>query len=315
MVANLTKKNLKSNVAELNALVEQYGRDARIFLLACLLDETDFRTELAPTGGSGGQRGGGGGGGGSGHRDAQKLLLLAHEVTRASTQPDFVSSICTALEGAALVGGGGDDDGGGGDKGSGGKGSGKGGKGGGGGGSHSSTASVERDAVTGALLGGGMIASSTKISEEFLASLCKTLKLSPPQQVALAAGLARILSPPPTSGAGAAAGSAVAGVTAAAGEASKFLRAKVPELAGAGAGGQLPLDALFATLFVLRTMHNEVRRSARRQARQGGVGAAASARAPWSLGSTAAAGLRRRRGVVWVRRGARATMKKHLDSD
>ena len=43
LVVNLNKKNQQSTVAELNQLVNLYGLDARVFLISCLVDETDFR--------------------------------------------------------------------------------------------------------------------------------------------------------------------------------------------------------------------------------------------------------------------------------
>lgn len=82
LVTNLSKKNFKSNVAELNQLVELYGEDARIFLLHCLVQDVDFRDAR-------------------GQKDALKLQLLAHEVAQASSRPNFTTFICEAIEGSA----------------------------------------------------------------------------------------------------------------------------------------------------------------------------------------------------------------------
>uniref|UniRef100_A0AAV1VFM7 CCR4-NOT transcription complex subunit 1 n=1 Tax=Peronospora matthiolae TaxID=2874970 RepID=A0AAV1VFM7_9STRA len=79
LVKNLNKKNFKSNVAELNQLVELYGEDARIFLLNCLVKDIDFR----------------------GQKDALKIQLLTHEVVQASSRPNFTTFICEAIEGNA----------------------------------------------------------------------------------------------------------------------------------------------------------------------------------------------------------------------
>ncbi|CAH0481315.1 unnamed protein product [Peronospora belbahrii] len=80
LVTNLNKKNFKSNVAELNQLVELYGEDARIFLLNCLVKDIDFRSQ----------------------KDSLKIQLLTHEVAQASSRPNFTTFICEAIEGRSL---------------------------------------------------------------------------------------------------------------------------------------------------------------------------------------------------------------------
>ncbi|KAF1774052.1 CCR4-NOT transcription complex subunit 1, HEAT repeat [Phytophthora cactorum] len=82
LVTNLSKKNFKSNVAELNQLVELYGEDARIFLLNCLVKDIDFRDAR-------------------GQKDALKIQLLTHEVAQASSRPNFTTFICEAIEGSS----------------------------------------------------------------------------------------------------------------------------------------------------------------------------------------------------------------------
>lgn len=82
LVTNLSKKNFKSNVAELNQLVELYGEDARIFLLNCLVKDIDFRDT-------------------HGQKDALKIQLLTHEISQASSRPNFTTFICEAIEGSS----------------------------------------------------------------------------------------------------------------------------------------------------------------------------------------------------------------------
>lgn len=115
LVSNLSKKNFKTNVAELNQvrdllssrssrlvslspffhcvldqhtltslfsslshpqLVGLYGEDARIFLLNCLVKDIDFRDDRNQT------------------RDALKIQLLAHEIAQASSRPNFTTFLC-----------------------------------------------------------------------------------------------------------------------------------------------------------------------------------------------------------------------------
>ncbi|KAF4148359.1 CCR4-Not complex component [Phytophthora infestans] len=82
LVTNLSKKNFKSNVAELNQLVELYGEDARIFLLNCLVKDIDFRDAR-------------------GQKDVLKIQLLTHEIAQASSRPNFTTFICEAIEGSS----------------------------------------------------------------------------------------------------------------------------------------------------------------------------------------------------------------------
>jgi len=86
LVTNLTKKNFKPSVAELNQLVDLYGHDARIFLLSCLIEETDFKEN-------------------KNQKDAQKILLLAHELGQAVQEPNFASIICQAFSVLSRSGG------------------------------------------------------------------------------------------------------------------------------------------------------------------------------------------------------------------
>ncbi|ETV91054.1 hypothetical protein H310_14294 [Aphanomyces invadans] len=81
LVTNLSKKNFKTNVAELNQLVGLYGEDARVFLLSCLVQEIDFRDTKS-------------------HKDSLKVQLLTHELGQASTRPNFTTFLCHAIDGA-----------------------------------------------------------------------------------------------------------------------------------------------------------------------------------------------------------------------
>jgi CCR4-NOT transcription complex subunit 1 len=85
LVTNLNKKNFKSSVAELNQLIDLYGQDSRLFLIQCLVEETDFRDQRAH----------------HQHKDYQKILLLAHEISQATAKPNFASIICQVLESQA----------------------------------------------------------------------------------------------------------------------------------------------------------------------------------------------------------------------
>ncbi|CAM9443097.1 unnamed protein product [Choristocarpus tenellus] len=179
LVTNLTKKNLKSSIAELNQLIALYGEDARLFLLQCLVEETGFKEQKAHSHHPG--------------KDAQKIQLLQLEVAQATAEPNFVTAVCRALEGSA--------------------------------------AGVEKDNRAEAHTrhtgrGGGQSHQQGphRITEEFLSGFCRSLKLSPPQQVAVALGLARSQNPFVSK------------------EGVKFLIARVPGLAGGG--GHLSAEAL-----------------------------------------------------------------------
>jgi hypothetical protein len=86
-VANLTKKNQPASVAELHQLVALYGLDAQVFLLSCLIDETDFSAKAVLAGPSGA-------------KDLPKVALLHGEMAAALKQPGFALLVCAALEGA-----------------------------------------------------------------------------------------------------------------------------------------------------------------------------------------------------------------------
>ncbi|KAH9125136.1 hypothetical protein AeMF1_004201 [Aphanomyces euteiches] len=79
LITNLSKKNFKSNVAELNQLVGLYGEDARVFLLSCLVREIDFRDTKS-------------------HKDSLKVQLLTHELGQAATRPNFTTFLCQAID-------------------------------------------------------------------------------------------------------------------------------------------------------------------------------------------------------------------------
>jgi len=74
-------------VTELNQLLALYGYDARVFLLSCLIDETDFTAKNVLSGPSG-------------SKDLPKVALLHTEVAAALKQPGFALLILAALDGA-----------------------------------------------------------------------------------------------------------------------------------------------------------------------------------------------------------------------
>ncbi|CAM9552602.1 unnamed protein product, partial [Ectocarpus sp. 12 AP-2014] len=156
LVTNLTKKNLKSSISELNQLIELYGEDARVFLLQCLVEETGFKEQRTHAH--------------HGNKDTQKIQLLQHELAQAADRPNFVSAICRALEGSSGVGTGGT----------------------GGGGRDRGEQGHARQRGGGAQGQQG----PHRITEEFLAGFCRALKLSPQQQVAVALGLSRSANAP-----------------------------------------------------------------------------------------------------------------------
>ncbi len=113
---NITKKNIKSTVAELNQLLKLYGPEARQFLLACLIHKVEARD----------QRG-----------LAHKVQLLKHEITELSVQANFPTIIREAFRIAQVLG----------------------------------------------------ESRSRRITEEYLASFCKQVKLTTAQQILVAVGL------------------------------------------------------------------------------------------------------------------------------
>lgn len=84
LIQNLSKKNFKSNVAELNQLVDLYGQDARIFLLGCLIEEIDFRDSKT-------------------QKDALRIQLLSHEMSQASLLPNFTSIMAQVMHKSTVV--------------------------------------------------------------------------------------------------------------------------------------------------------------------------------------------------------------------
>ena len=80
---NITKKNIKSTVAELNQLLKLYGPEARQFLLACLIHKVEVRD----------QRG-----------LSHKIQLLNHEITELSLLPNFPTVIREAFRIAQALG-------------------------------------------------------------------------------------------------------------------------------------------------------------------------------------------------------------------
>jgi hypothetical protein len=168
--------------------------DAKVFLLQCLLDGVDLRNSQHK----------------DSHRDTStpqspRLQLLQHEIAQAATQPNFISTLCQALEGPPPDPGRFESS------------------------SSSSRGSSSSLSAEAAAARQQQHPQQTPITEDYLAALCRALRLAPPQTVALGLALAR--SPNSTTRT----------------EAGRFLRARLPELAAGGAG-QLGADALSALL-------------------------------------------------------------------
>ncbi|KAI8491153.1 CCR4-NOT transcription complex subunit 1, partial [Branchiostoma belcheri] len=80
-VANLSKKNYKSSVAEISRLVDQHGPEADRHLYRCLFSHVDFS-----------------GDGKSGGKDYHQTQLLIQECETLITKPTFVSTLCYAVD-------------------------------------------------------------------------------------------------------------------------------------------------------------------------------------------------------------------------
>ncbi|CAH1270308.1 CNOT1 [Branchiostoma lanceolatum] len=80
-VANLSKKNFKSSVAEISRLVDQHGPEADRHLYRCLFSHVDFS-----------------GDGKSGGKDYHQTQLLIQECETLITKPTFVSTLCYAVD-------------------------------------------------------------------------------------------------------------------------------------------------------------------------------------------------------------------------
>lgn len=80
LVTSLTKKNYKTNVAELHNLIDLYGDDTNVLLLQALVDTIDVRSDK----GNGAQR-------------DSRVQLLTQEISALSGKENFVSVICKAF--------------------------------------------------------------------------------------------------------------------------------------------------------------------------------------------------------------------------
>ncbi|ESO94093.1 hypothetical protein LOTGIDRAFT_239532 [Lottia gigantea] len=79
-VANLTKKNFKAVVTEINHLVSQHGAEADRHLFRCLFSHIEF------------------GGDGKGSKDFHQTQFLIQECVNLLCKPDFVSILCNAID-------------------------------------------------------------------------------------------------------------------------------------------------------------------------------------------------------------------------
>ncbi|XP_062589790.1 CCR4-NOT transcription complex subunit 1-like isoform X3 [Saccostrea cucullata] len=80
-VANLTKKNFKSSVAEISHLVSQHGAEADRHLFRCLFSHVDFS-----------------GDGRSSGKDFHQTQFLIQEFGNLLGKPNFVSTLCYAID-------------------------------------------------------------------------------------------------------------------------------------------------------------------------------------------------------------------------
>ncbi|XP_064641680.1 CCR4-NOT transcription complex subunit 1-like isoform X3 [Lineus longissimus] len=81
LVANLTKKNYKSSVAEISHLVAQHGAEADRHLFRCLFSHVDF-----------------GGDGKSSGKDFHQTQFLIQECASLTSKPNFISALCYAVD-------------------------------------------------------------------------------------------------------------------------------------------------------------------------------------------------------------------------
>ncbi|KAL4234231.1 CCR4-NOT transcription complex subunit 1 [Mactra antiquata] len=80
-VANLTKKNFRSSVAEINHLVSQHGAEADRHLFRCLFSHVDFSSD-----------------GKSAGKDFHQTQFLIQECATLLSKPNFVSTLCFAVD-------------------------------------------------------------------------------------------------------------------------------------------------------------------------------------------------------------------------
>jgi CCR4-NOT transcription complex subunit 1 len=78
-VANLTKKTFKNNIHELQNLVTNYGFDAQLHMLRCLVEEIDFRDQKS-------------------QKDNSRVQLFMLEIQRLQDAPNFPSLLCQSIE-------------------------------------------------------------------------------------------------------------------------------------------------------------------------------------------------------------------------
>jgi len=86
LVQSLNKKSLKGNVSEMNQLINLFGVDARIFQLACLVDEIEHLQGVSQ------------GGAFVNQKDSIRIQVLAHELREACLQSNFSTIICQVFE-------------------------------------------------------------------------------------------------------------------------------------------------------------------------------------------------------------------------
>lgn len=84
LVTNVTKKNLKSTIADLKDITRRFGEndDAKLFVLRCLFDEIDFNDHKY----------------GKSQKDSSKMQLLYQELNEMSSRPTFPTIINSLLQ-------------------------------------------------------------------------------------------------------------------------------------------------------------------------------------------------------------------------
>jgi len=78
---NLTKKNSRQTLSDINQLAMYYGEEVRIHFLGSLLDDLNFNPRTP-----------------SPAKDAQKILILQEEISLLFRQANFVTALCQVYE-------------------------------------------------------------------------------------------------------------------------------------------------------------------------------------------------------------------------
>eukprot|EP00698_Gefionella_okellyi_P025035 TRINITY_DN9037_c0_g1_i1.p1 TRINITY_DN9037_c0_g1~~TRINITY_DN9037_c0_g1_i1.p1 ORF type:complete len:2034 (-),score=429.50 TRINITY_DN9037_c0_g1_i1:786-6887(-) len=85
LVTSVSKKTLNATAAELASVTQQYGSEARVFLLRCLVNQIELRPKVQTK------------------ENQARLNLLTQELAQISLRPNFSSLICLAFEGVDSI--------------------------------------------------------------------------------------------------------------------------------------------------------------------------------------------------------------------